>query len=148
LERDAADRPPRGLSAIDNPGGDMTKSVISTPDAPAAVGAYSQAIAANGFVFCSGQVALDPATGELLGESVADQTRRCMDNLAAVLAAAGTDLGRAVKVTAYLADIADFVEFNSVYETFVGDEPPARAAFAVKDLPKGARVEIECIALA
>jgi 2-iminobutanoate/2-iminopropanoate deaminase len=126
----------------------MSKSVVSTADAPAAVGAYSQAIVANGFVFCSGQIALDPATGDLLDGTVAEQTRRCMDNLAAVLAAAGTDLGRAVKVTAFLADIADFAEFNSVYETFVGDEPPARAAFAVKDLPKGARVEIECVALA
>jgi 2-iminobutanoate/2-iminopropanoate deaminase len=125
----------------------LTKNVISTSSAPAAVGAYSQAIAANGLVFCSGQIALDPETGELVQGSVADETRRCMDNLAAVLAAAGTDLGRAVKVTAYLADIADFAEFNSVYEGFVGDSPPARAAFAVKDLPRGARVEIECIAL-
>ena len=125
----------------------MTRQVISTPDAPAAVGAYSQAIVANGLVFCSGQIALDPATGELVKGSVAEETRRCMDNLAAVLAAAGSDLGRAVKMTAYLADIADFAEFNSVYEGFVGDEPPARAAFAVKDLPRGARVEIECIAL-
>jgi 2-iminobutanoate/2-iminopropanoate deaminase len=125
----------------------LAKTVISTSGAPAAVGAYSQAIAANGFVFCSGQIALDPDTGELVQGSVGDETRRCMDNLAAVLAAAGTDLGRAVKVTAYLADIADFAEFNSVYETFVGDEPPARAAFAVKDLPRGAHVEIECIAL-
>lgn len=126
----------------------MGKNVISSSDAPAAVGAYSQAVSANGFVFCSGQIALDPATGELVRGSVADETRRCMENLAAVLAAAGTDLGRAVKVTAYLADIADFAEFNSVYEGFVGAEPPARAAFAVKDLPKGARVEIECVALA
>jgi 2-iminobutanoate/2-iminopropanoate deaminase len=125
----------------------MTKSVVSTSQAPAAVGAYSQAIVANGFVFCSGQIALDPATGELVGGSVADETRRCMQNLAAVLAEAGSDLGRAVKVTAYLADIADFAEFNSVYETFVGETPPARAAFAVKDLPKAARVEIECIAV-
>lgn len=125
----------------------MAKAVVTTPDAPAAVGAYSQAIVANGFVFCSGQIALDPATGELVGDTVAEQTRRCMDNLAAVLAAAGSDLGRAVKVTAFLADIADFAEFNGVYETFVGDEPPARAAFAVKDLPRGARVEIECVAL-
>lgn len=127
----------------------MAKSVVKTPDAPAAVGAYSQGIVANGFVFCSGQIPLDPETGELLQGSVADQTRRCMQNLAAVLAAAGSDLGKVVKVTAYLADIADFVEFNGAYETFVpGDDPPARAAFAVKDLPKGARVEIECIALA
>ena len=125
----------------------MSKNVVSTSDAPAAVGAYSQAIVANGLVFCSGQIALDPATGELVKGSVGDETRRCMENLAAVLAAAGSDLGRLVKVTAYLADIQDFVEFNSVYETFVGDEPPARAAFAVKDLPKAARVEIECVAL-
>ena len=126
----------------------MTKTVISTSGAPAAVGAYSQAISANGLVFCSGQIALDPESGELVQGSIADETRRCMDNLAAVLGAAGTDLGRAVKVTAYLADIADFAEFNAVYEGFVGSQPPARAAFAVKDLPRGARVEIECIALA
>jgi 2-iminobutanoate/2-iminopropanoate deaminase len=111
------------------------------------VGAYSQAVSANGFVFCSGQIPLDPETGELISGSIADETRRCMENLGAVLDAAGTSFVNVVKVTALLADIADFAEFNEVYAEFVGAEPPARAAFAVKALPKGARVEIECIAL-
>lgn len=126
----------------------MTKSVISTTSAPAAVGPYSQAIVANGFVFCSGQIPLDPDSGELVTGSIADQTNRCMDNLKAVLEEAGSALEQIVKVTVYLADISDYGDFNAAYEAFVGDRPPARAAFAVKDLPKGARIEIECIALA
>lgn len=126
----------------------MTKSVISTEQAPAAVGPYSQAIAANGLVFCSGQIPLDPATGELVAGSIAEQTSRCMENLAAVLAAAGSDLGKLVKVNVYLADIGDWPEFNDAYESFVGDRPPARAAVGVAALPKGALVEIECVALA
>ena len=126
----------------------MTKSIVSTDAAPAAVGPYSQGVVANGFVFCSGQIPLDPATGELVEGSIADQTQRCMRNLEAVLKEAGSDLDRMVKVTVYLADIADYADFNAAYEEFVGANPPARAAFAVKDLPKGARIEIECIALA
>lgn len=124
----------------------MTKEVVATDSAPAAVGAYSQAIVANGFIFCSGQIALDPATGELVQGSIADETTRCLENLQAVLAEAGVGFDHVVKVTAYLADIGDFAEFNDVYAGFAGASPPARAAFAVKDLPKGARVEIECIA--
>lgn len=124
----------------------MSKKVISTPDAPAAVGAYSQAVVANGFVFCSGQVPLDPQTGELLKGSIADQTRRCLENLSAVLSAAGAGLDDVVKVTAFLLDMNDFPEFNEAYGEFFGDEPPARATVAVAGLPKGAEVEIECIA--
>jgi 2-iminobutanoate/2-iminopropanoate deaminase len=124
----------------------MSKKVISTPDAPAAVGAYSQAIVADGFVFCSGQVPLDPQTGELLKGSIADQTRRCLENLSAVLRAAGAGLDDVVKVTAFLLDMNDFPEFNEAYGEFFGDEPPARATVAVAGLPKGAEVEIECIA--
>lgn len=124
----------------------MSKKVISTPDAPAAVGAYSQAIVGNGFVFCSGQVPLDPKSGELVGGSVADQTRRCLENLAAVLRAAGSSLDDVVKVTAFLLDMGDFPEFNEAYSEFFDDEPPARATVAVAGLPKGAEVEIECIA--
>ena len=124
----------------------MARQVVSTTDAPAAVGPYSQAIATEGLVFCSGQIPLDPATGELVGGSIAEQTRRCMSNLSAVLQAAGSGLDRVVKVGVYLADIADYAEFNEAYAEFVGDHPPARAAFAVAGLPKGARVEIECIA--
>jgi 2-iminobutanoate/2-iminopropanoate deaminase len=124
----------------------MSKKVISTPEAPAAVGAYSQAIVANGFVYCSGQVPLDPGSGELVTGSIADQTRRCLENLAAVLRAAGADLDDVVKVTAFLIDMNDFPEFNEAYGEFFGDEPPARATVAVAGLPKGAEVEVECIA--
>ena len=126
----------------------MPKRVISTPDAPEAVGPYSQAIDAGGLVFCSGQIPLDPAAGELVAGSIAEQTRRCLQNLTAVLDAAGSDWDRVVKVTVYLADIADYAEFNDAYAGFVGAQPPARAAFAVAGLPKGAAVEVECIALA
>jgi 2-iminobutanoate/2-iminopropanoate deaminase len=124
----------------------MTKKIIATEAAPAAVGAYSQAVASNGFLFCSGQIPLDPATGDLVSGSIEDETKRCLDNLTAVLQEAGTSWDRVVKVNAYLTDIGDFVSFNEVYAGYVGDEPPARAAFAVAALPKGARVEIECIA--
>jgi 2-iminobutanoate/2-iminopropanoate deaminase len=124
----------------------MSKEVISTPDAPRAVGAYSQAIAAGGFVFCSGQIAMDPATGELVGGSVADQTRRCLENLQAVLRAAGSSLDDVVKVSAFLIDMGDFPEFNEAYGEFFGDDPPARATVAVAGLPRGVQVEIECIA--
>jgi 2-iminobutanoate/2-iminopropanoate deaminase len=126
----------------------MSKEVISTSDAPEAVGPYSQGIAANGLVFCSGQIPLDPSTGELVTGSIADQTRRCMQSLSAVLESAGSSLDKMVKVTVYLADIADYAEFNDAYAEFVGKEPPARAAFAVAGLPKAARVEVECVALA
>lgn len=124
----------------------MTKEVVFTPQAPEAVGPYSQAIKQNGLVFCSGQVPLDPATGELLGGSVADQTRRAMDNLRAVLEAAGSSFEDVVKVTAYLVDMDDFVEFNGVYGEYFRSDPPARATVGVAALPKGARVEVECIA--
>jgi 2-iminobutanoate/2-iminopropanoate deaminase len=124
----------------------MTRMVVETGNAPPAVGAYSQAISAEGLVFCSGQVALDPETGELVGDSVSEQTRRCLRNLSAVLDAAGTSLIHVLKVTAYLTDMADFGEFNEVYAEFFGTEPPARATVGVAALPKGARVEVECIA--
>jgi 2-iminobutanoate/2-iminopropanoate deaminase len=125
----------------------MTKEIIATPEAPEAVGAYSQATIGNGFVFCSGQIPLDPATGDMIDGSVADQTRRCLDNLNAVLSAAGSDLERVVKINAYLADISDFAEFNDAYSDYFPSNPPARAAIGVSGLPKDARVEIECIAV-
>lgn len=124
----------------------MSKKVVSTSSAPAAVGPYSQAVVSNGLVFCSGQIPLDPASGELVGGTIADQTRRCMENLAAVLEAAGTSFANAIKVTAFLTDMGDFAEFNEAYGEFFGDDPPARATFAVAALPKGAEVEVECIA--
>jgi 2-iminobutanoate/2-iminopropanoate deaminase len=126
----------------------MAKSVITTPEAPEAIGPYSQAALANGFVFCSGQVPLDPTTGELVGGSIGDQTRRCVENLQAVLAAAGTGLDRVVKTTIYVTDMASFAEVNEAYGSYFDSQPPARATIGVASLPKGARVEIECVATA
>ena len=126
----------------------MAKEIISTQEAPAAVGPYSQAVKAEGVVFCSGQVALSPESGELVGETITAQTEQCLKNLSAVLAAAGTSTAKVVKVTAYLTDMGDFSEFNSVYERFFDHEPPARATVGVAALPKGAQVEVECVALA
>lgn len=124
----------------------MSKQVISTKDAPEAIGPYNQAIAAGGFVFCSGQIPLDPATGELVSGTITEETRRSLDNLTAVLQAAGSDWDRVVKITAYVTDMAHFAEFNEAYGAYVGDQPPARATVGVASLPKGARVEVECIA--
>jgi 2-iminobutanoate/2-iminopropanoate deaminase len=124
----------------------MKKTIVATENAPAAVGPYSQAVAGGGLLFCSGQIPLDPQTGELVGGSIGDQTRRCMQNLEAVLEAGGTSIEGIVKTTVFLTNIDDYAEFNEAYATFVGAEPPARAAFAVSALPKGASVEIECIA--
>ena len=124
----------------------MARKVVSTTKAPSAVGPYSQGISSDGLVFCSGQIGLDPLSGELVDGSVADETRRAMVNLSAVLDAAGSSLEQIVKVTAFLTDIDDYADFNEAYAEFVGEEPPARAAFAVAALPKGAHVEIECIA--
>lgn len=126
----------------------MPKSVVRTSNAPEAIGPYSQAITANGFVFCSGQVPLDPESGELVRGSIEDQTRRCLTNLEAVLDAAGAGLADVVKVTAYLTDMGDFPAFNEVYGTFFRGDAPARATVGVAALPKGARVEVECLALA
>jgi 2-iminobutanoate/2-iminopropanoate deaminase len=124
----------------------LGKRVIATDGAPAAVGAYSQAIESDGLLFCSGQVALDPVSGEMVGGTIADQTTRCLDNLGAVLEAGGAEWSKVVKVTAFLVDMNDFPEFNEAYAAFVGDQPPARATVGVSALPKGARVEVECIA--
>jgi 2-iminobutanoate/2-iminopropanoate deaminase len=124
----------------------LDKKVIHTDRAPAAVGPYSQAVEFDGWLFCSGQVPLDPSSGEIVGESVAEQSRLALDNLSAVLEAGGSGWERVVKVTAYLTDMADFAEFNEVYSGYVGDSPPARATVGVAALPKGARVEVECIA--
>jgi 2-iminobutanoate/2-iminopropanoate deaminase len=125
----------------------MEKRVISSPDAPDAVGPYSQAIEAQGVLFCSGQVGLDPASGELVSGDVSEQTRRAMRNLEAVLTGAGAGFDDVVKVTAYLTDIGDFGTFNEVYGEFFKDDPPARATVGVAGLPKGAVVEVECVAL-
>jgi len=124
----------------------MNISSVTSDKDPAAIGPYSQAIACGDFVFCSGQVALDPATGELIQGSVGEQTRRAMENLSAVLAAAGTAFSRVIKTTIYLADMNDFAEVNEVYGGYFQGDPPARVTVGVAGLPKGARVEIDCIA--
>jgi 2-iminobutanoate/2-iminopropanoate deaminase len=119
---------------------------VETEKAPAAIGPYSQAVTTDGYVFCSGQVALDPATGELIGESVADQTRQALENLSAVLTAAGSTLGHVVKTTIYLTNMDDFATVNDVYSKYFDQNPPARATVGVAALPKGALVEIDCVA--
>ena len=122
---------------------------ISTENAPKAIGPYSQAIAASGsLVFCSGQIPLDPATGEMVGVGdVRAQTRRVMENLKAVLEAAGASLAKVVKTTIYLADLQDFAAVNEIYAGYFGEAPPARATVEVAGLPRGAMVEIDAIAV-
>lgn len=124
----------------------MPLDVISTPDAPAAIGPYSQAIGAGHLVYTAGQIALDPASMDVVAGGVADQTERVFQNLKAILAAAGTSLDRVVKTTVFLVDMADFAEMNGVYARAFGDHRPARSTVAVSGLPKGVRVEIEVIA--
>ncbi|MDQ6751105.1 MAG: Rid family detoxifying hydrolase [Actinomycetota bacterium] len=114
-------------------------------NAPAAIGPYAQAIRAAGLLFCSGQIPLDPQTDELVEGDTGDQARRCLENLSAVCAAAGTALSEAVRVTIYLTDIATFEQVNDVYGAFFEADPPARVAVAVSALPRGARVEIDAI---
>ena len=120
---------------------------IQTQQAPAAIGPYSQAIEANGFVFASGQIPLDPATGSFAEGGIREQTRQALTNASRILEAAGTDLAHVVKTTVFLASMSDFAAMNEVYATFFTQPYPARSAVAVKDLPKGALVEVECIAV-
>ncbi len=124
----------------------MDRQAFATTDAPAAVGPYSQAIAAGDFLFCSGQIHLDPASGTLVDGDIATQTARVLDNLAAVLAAAGRSMADVVKTTVFLVDINDFGAMNEVYGRYMPDPPPARSTIGVAALPKGARVEIELVA--
>ena len=121
---------------------------IATPDAPTAIGPYSQAMVAGGLVFTAGQVALDPKTMELVAGDVKAQTERVFANLTAVLQAAGTGLDRVVKATVFLADMADFAAMNEVYAQAFGNHRPARSTVAVRTLPKNAKVEIDLVALA
>ena len=120
--------------------------VIATKEAPAAIGPYSQAIEVNGFVFGSGQIPIDPATGAFVEGGIQEQTRQALTNAQNILRAAGTDLSHVVKTTVYLSDIANFVPMNEIYAQFFTEPYPARSAVAVKDLPKGALVEIEVLA--
>ena len=116
-------------------------------DAPKAVGPYSQAIVAGDLVFCSGQLPLDPATGQLVQGDIAVQTARVLENLSAVLSAAGSGLARVVKTTVFLTDISDFNAMNEAYALKFGAHRPARSTFQVAALPRGARIEIECVAI-
>jgi 2-iminobutanoate/2-iminopropanoate deaminase len=124
------------------------KKALSTSKAPAAIGPYSQAIRAQGFLFLSGQVALIPESGQLVAGDVRAQTEQVLNNLKAVLEAAGSSLAAVVKTTVFLADMNDFTAMNEVYGRFFAEDPPARATVAASGLPKDARVEIEAIALA
>ena len=124
----------------------MEPKIVSTDGAPQALGPYSQAVCAGDWVFCAGQVAIDPATGQLIEGTVEAQTRQVLDNLKAVLVAAGSSLDRVVKTTVYLADLGDFGGMNETYGEYLGNSLPARATVEVAALPWGARVEIDAVA--
>lgn len=119
---------------------------LHTNLAPAAIGPYSQAIEVNGFVFASGQIPIDPATGQFVEGGIKEQTRQALMNASRIMEEAGIDLSHVIKTTVFLADMADFAAMNEVYATFFKEPYPARSAVAVKALPKGALVEVECIA--
>ena len=121
------------------------RKTVNADQAPAAVGPYSHAVEASGLLFCSGQIPLDPASGEIVGDTPAEQARRCLENLQLVCEAAGAKLEDAVRCTVYMTDLAAFAAVNEVYAEFFPSEPPARAAVGVSALPKGAQVEIDAI---
>jgi 2-iminobutanoate/2-iminopropanoate deaminase len=123
------------------------KDRVQTDRAPQAIGPYSQAVKANGLVFASGQIPIDPATGQVIEGSIAEQTERVLNNLKAVIEAAGSSLERVVKTTVFLADLKDFGEMNEAYGRFFAEVPPARSTVEVSRLPRDARVEIDAIAL-
>jgi 2-iminobutanoate/2-iminopropanoate deaminase len=122
------------------------KKIISTNEAPAAIGPYSQAVRAGSFVFCAGQVPLDPKSGQIVSEDISEQTRRVLDSVTAILKAEQLTLANVVKTTVFLADFGDFQKMNEVYATYFSDQPPARSTVGVSTLPKNAKVEIEAIA--
>jgi 2-iminobutanoate/2-iminopropanoate deaminase len=121
------------------------REIVQAPAAPPAIGPYSHAVRSAGLLFCSGQIPLDPATGELVGDTPAEQARRCLENLSEVCVAAHTTLQRAVRLTVYMTDLGAFGAVNEVYASFFSEEPPARAAVGVAQLPKGAYVEIDAV---
>lgn len=125
----------------------MSKAVIATTSAPAAIGPYSQATRANGMLFTAGQIPLDPATGKLVEGDITAQAERVMQNLAAILEAAGSGFDRVLKTTCFLANLDHFADFNKVYAGYFTDQPPARSTVQVARLPAGALVEVECVAL-
>ena len=124
------------------------KKIISTSEAPAAIGPYSQAVRSGRFLFCSGQIPLDPKSGQIVPGDIAAQTRRVLDNIAAVLRAEGLTFDNAVKTTIFLTDLGDFQTVNEIYGSYFKQDPPARSTVQVSALPKGAKVEIEVIAAA
>ena len=121
------------------------RRTVSTDEAPAAIGPYSQAVRTGDLLFCSGQIPLDPASGELVAGAAPEQARRCLDNLDAVCRVAGTRLARAIRVTVYLADMGDFAAVNEVYAEYFPADPPARVAIGAAALPRGAAVEIDAV---
>jgi 2-iminobutanoate/2-iminopropanoate deaminase len=126
----------------------VSKDVISTSQAPAALGPYSQAVGWGGLIFVSGQIPIDPATSQVVGDDVGAQTERVLKNLAAILEAAGSSLGQVLKTTVYLRDLNDFGKMNEVYARFFSEQPPARATVQVARLPRDVSVEIEAVASA
>jgi 2-iminobutanoate/2-iminopropanoate deaminase len=124
------------------------KKRVQTEGAPRAIGPYSQAIKAGGLIFVSGQIALDPTTGQLIGDGIREQTKRALENIKAILEAAGSSLDRVLKATVYLADMGDFQQMNEAYQEYFGQDPPARSTVQVARLPRDARIEIDVIAMA
>ena len=125
----------------------MSKSIILTTDAPAPIGPYSQAIKSGNMLFCSGQIPLDPKTGEMKNASIEEETRQVLTNLSAVVSSGGATLSDVVKTTIFLTDLGNFATVNAIYDEFFGASKPARSTVQVSALPKGANVEIECIAI-
>jgi 2-iminobutanoate/2-iminopropanoate deaminase len=121
------------------------RETVTASTAPAAIGPYSHAVRAGDLLFCSGQIPLDPLSGELVGATAAEQARRCLENLQAVCAAAGTSLERAVRLTIYMTELEEFAAVNEVYGGYFAEDPPARVTVGVAQLPKGAQVEIDAI---
>jgi 2-iminobutanoate/2-iminopropanoate deaminase len=124
------------------------KKIISTSDAPAAIGPYSQAIRSGNFIFCSGQIPLDPKSGEMVADDIGAQTRRVLDNISGLLKSEGLSLGDVVKTTIFLTDLGNFQIVNEIYGSYFNNQPPARSTVQVSALPKGAKIEIEVIARA
>jgi 2-iminobutanoate/2-iminopropanoate deaminase len=124
------------------------KKIVTTNDAPAAIGPYSQAIRSGSMLFCAGQIPLDPKTGQIDSDDIAGQTKRVLENISAILQAAGLNFGHVVKTTVFLISMNDFQTVNEIYGTYFRENPPARSTVAVSALPRGAKVEIEVIAMA
>ncbi len=123
----------------------LERETVNAPGAPPAIGPYSHAVRGGELLFCSGQIPLDPQTGEIVGASAAEQARRCLENLGAVCDAAGTTLAQALRLTIYMTDLSAFAEVNEVYASFFAESPPARVTVGVAQLPRGAYVEIDAI---